>query len=209
MAKQEAAMGTTRQGGATRWVIYVRRSYKEATAADISDEQQLSSAKALLPTGATVTVITDSGGHQSGRSEDRDGYQELVARVKAGQVDGIAVYDLSRLARNAHLMLNLREELEKRQVALAVATLPSGGQRAGRDWRAANGAGRVARGASGGAGCDSRSSRDHVVGTSASLLRGALVQVPPRGFEPLISTLKGWRPGPLDDGGRSAPECTS
>ena len=33
--------------------------------------------------------------------------------------------------------------------------------------------------------------------------------VPPRGFEPLISTLKGWRPGPLDDGGqcgRSVPE---
>ncbi len=26
--------------------------------------------------------------------------------------------------------------------------------------------------------------------------------VPPRGFEPLISTLKGWRPRPLDDGGR-------
>ena len=27
------------------------------------------------------------------------------------------------------------------------------------------------------------------------------LMVPPRGFEPLISTLKGWRPGPLDDGG--------
>jgi hypothetical protein len=25
--------------------------------------------------------------------------------------------------------------------------------------------------------------------------------VPPRGFEPLVSTLKGWRPWPLDDGG--------
>ena len=25
--------------------------------------------------------------------------------------------------------------------------------------------------------------------------------VPPTGFEPVISTLKGWRPGPLDDGG--------
>ena len=25
--------------------------------------------------------------------------------------------------------------------------------------------------------------------------------VPPEGFEPSISTLKGWRPGPLDDGG--------
>src|SRR6187401_2662022 len=29
--------------------------------------------------------------------------------------------------------------------------------------------------------------------------------VPPRGFEPLISTLKGWRPRPLDDGGRRGP----
>ena len=28
--------------------------------------------------------------------------------------------------------------------------------------------------------------------------------VPPRGFEPLISTLKGWRPRPLDDGGTLA-----
>ena len=36
--------------------------------------------------------------------------------------------------------------------------------------------------------------------------------VPPRGFEPLISTLKGWRPRPLDDGGgrrRSLPEGPS
>ena len=32
--------------------------------------------------------------------------------------------------------------------------------------------------------------------------------VPPRGFEPLISTLKGWRPRPLDDGGMGRPEST-
>jgi hypothetical protein len=32
--------------------------------------------------------------------------------------------------------------------------------------------------------------------------------VPPRGFEPLISTLKGWRPRPLDDGGREGPESS-
>ena len=31
---------------------------------------------------------------------------------------------------------------------------------------------------------------------------------PPRGFEPLISTLKGWRPRPLDDGGQRPVECT-
>ena len=29
--------------------------------------------------------------------------------------------------------------------------------------------------------------------------------VPPRGFEPLISTLKGWRPRPLDDEGEAPP----
>src|SRR6476620_8212487 len=34
------------------------------------------------------------------------------------------------------------------------------------------------------------------------------VLVPPRGFEPLISTLKGWRPRPLDDGGTGRPEST-
>src|SRR6476620_6262168 len=34
------------------------------------------------------------------------------------------------------------------------------------------------------------------------------VLVPPRGFEPLISTLKGWRPRPLDDGGTGRPEAT-
>ena len=32
--------------------------------------------------------------------------------------------------------------------------------------------------------------------------------MPPRGFEPLISTLKGWRPRPLDDGGRAGPSVS-
>ena len=32
---------------------------------------------------------------------------------------------------------------------------------------------------------------------------GVKVRVPPAGFEPAISTLKGWRPGPLDDGGEA------
>ena len=107
------------------WIIYVRRSWKESTAADVSDEQQEASARALIPRGATVVVISDSGGHNSGRTEARDGYQELIAAVRAGKAEGIAVYDLTRLARNARLMLNLRDELERHQVALAVATMPN------------------------------------------------------------------------------------
>ena len=53
----------------------------------------------------------------------------------------------------------------------------------------------------------------HPIGPSSRLSRSETVLrktagVPPRGFEPLISTLKGWRPRPLDDGGRAPGEST-
>jgi DNA invertase Pin-like site-specific DNA recombinase len=105
-------------------VIYVRRSYKEATAADVSDEHQEAACRALLPAGASIRVISDSGGHQSGFSAARDGYQALLAALAAGEVAAIAVYDLSRLARNARLMLDLLHELERRRVPLLVSNLP-------------------------------------------------------------------------------------
>ena len=105
-------------------VIYIRRSYKEATAADVSDELQEAACRAVLPVGASVRVISDSGGHQSGANAARDGYQALLAAVAAGEVTAIAVYDLSRLARNARLMFNLQHELERQQVPLLVANLP-------------------------------------------------------------------------------------
>ena len=111
-------------GRVTQHLIYVRRSYKEATAADVSDEMQEAACRALLPVGASVRVISDSGGHQSGASAARNGYQALLAAVAAGEVASIAVYDLSRLARNARLMLDLRHELERRSVPLLVANLP-------------------------------------------------------------------------------------
>jgi DNA invertase Pin-like site-specific DNA recombinase len=111
-------------GRVAQHVIYVRRSYKEATAADVSDEHQEAACRALLPAGASVRVISDSGGHQSGFSAARDGYQALLAALAAGEVAAIAVYDLSRLARNARLMLDLLHELERRRVPLLVSNLP-------------------------------------------------------------------------------------
>src|SRR5450756_2000908 len=74
------------------WVVYIRRSYKRADSADVSDEQQEAAARALVPSGC---------------------------------VAGIAVYDLSRLARNASLMLPLRDELERRQIPIRAATMPN------------------------------------------------------------------------------------
>jgi DNA invertase Pin-like site-specific DNA recombinase len=111
-------------GPMAQHVIYIRRSYKEATAADVSDEHQEAACRRLLPPGATVRVISDSGGHQSGFSAARDGYQALLAAIAAGEVTTLLVYDLSRLARNARLMLGLAGELERRRVPLLVANLP-------------------------------------------------------------------------------------
>ncbi len=105
-------------------LIYVRRSYKEATAANVSDEQQEAACRALLPRDATVRVISDSGGHQSGFTAARDGYQALLSAIAAGDVAALVVYDLSRLNRNARLMLELRSVLERQHVALLVANLP-------------------------------------------------------------------------------------
>ena len=111
-------------GSMAAHLIYVRRSYKERTAADVSDELQEESCRRVLPPGSPVRVISDSGGHHSGYSAERDGFQALLSAIRAGEALSVAVYDLSRLARNAKLMLELRDELARHDVPLVVATLP-------------------------------------------------------------------------------------
>jgi DNA invertase Pin-like site-specific DNA recombinase len=108
----------------THFLIYVRRSYRSATDADVSDEAQVAAALAMLPEGATHEVIADSGGHHSGRTDDRDGLRELVRRIEARSCDGIAVYDLSRLFRNARLLLNLHHAIETAGIPLLIASMP-------------------------------------------------------------------------------------
>ena len=48
----------------------------------------------------------------------------VLRAVAAGEAAAIVVYDLSRLARNARLMLDLHHELERQQVPLLVANMP-------------------------------------------------------------------------------------
>jgi hypothetical protein len=102
-----------------------RRSYKEATAADVSDATQIAMASTLVPKGVQPVIIIDSGGHQSGRNDQRDGYQQLLSMLRAGLVAGFVVHDLSRLARNARMMLDLKAELDQRQVELWALSLES------------------------------------------------------------------------------------
>jgi DNA invertase Pin-like site-specific DNA recombinase len=112
------------------YLVYVRRSYVERGAPDVSDEAQVASVLPLLPAGASHEVIADSlvgdgKRKHSGRTDDRDGYRELIRRIAAGGVDGIAVYEIGRLARNARLMLNLKEELDRRAMPILVGVMPN------------------------------------------------------------------------------------
>ena len=113
------------------WLIYVRRSYKRqgtekvVGSADTSDEVQLERSLALLDENARHEVIVDSGGHQSGRGEKRDGWQAVIRRVEVGGVAGIVAYDVSRLARNARLVLNLHHALEASGADLRVVQMPN------------------------------------------------------------------------------------
>jgi DNA invertase Pin-like site-specific DNA recombinase len=91
----------------SRWAIYIRRSMKALGDADVSDSAQEHVARGRIPAGAEVVVIRDSGGHQSGFSDERSGYQELLQMVRAGEIAGIAAYDDSRLNRNAENALAL------------------------------------------------------------------------------------------------------
>ena len=109
---------------ATTWALYIRRSYVESTAAEVSDETQLETAKRLVPDGAPVVVIRDSGGHNSGRNDRRDGYQRMMAMLAAGQLAGIVAYDPWRLARNTRLTLNLLYEVTRQGVDIRFVTMP-------------------------------------------------------------------------------------
>lgn len=112
------------------FLVYVRRSYVERGAPDVSDEAQIASVLPLLPDGATHEVIADTHGgdgrrKHSGRTDDRDGYRELIRRIQLGDVAGIAVYEIGRLARNARLMLNLKAELDARAMPILIGVMPN------------------------------------------------------------------------------------
>jgi site-specific DNA recombinase len=106
------------------YLVYVRQSYRRDSDADVSEEAQEAAARRLLPPGVAVEVIRDTGGHQSGATANRDGYRLLLRRIKDPDVAGVAVYDLSRLARNARLMLELKAELDRLNLHLLLSNLP-------------------------------------------------------------------------------------
>jgi site-specific DNA recombinase len=109
---------TVAQQTAPLWAVYIRRSMKKEGDADVSDATQEAAARARVPAGGRVIVLSDSGGHNSGHSDQRLQYQRLLAMVRAGEIAGIAAYDGSRLNRNAENALALYRECSARAVVI-------------------------------------------------------------------------------------------
>ncbi len=115
---------------AHHWLVYRRRSLKRlgsarvVASADVSDAVQLERCLALLPVGVTYDVVDDLGGKQSGRTDKRNGWAEIARRIAGGGIAGVVAYDVSRLARNARLILNLKDALEKQGGVLRLGTMP-------------------------------------------------------------------------------------
>lgn len=84
----------------TAWAIYVRRSRKGDQDVDISDAAQESIAHSRVPEGADVIVFRDSGGHNSGGTDQRPQYQAMMAAIRDGRIADIAAYKGDRLHRN-------------------------------------------------------------------------------------------------------------
>lgn len=106
------------------FVAYVRRSMKAEGDADVSDEAQESVARSRLAAlGASpdqILVLRDSGGHHSGFTDQRPGYQELLRLVRARSVRAVAALDQSRLNRNTEQALALIRECWSHGVDLCV-----------------------------------------------------------------------------------------
>jgi DNA invertase Pin-like site-specific DNA recombinase len=114
-------------------IVYVRRSYVKEGAPDISDKDQETAVRRAFGDDHAMRVIRDSYDpddptskrKHSGATEDRDGYQELIALIRSGRAKRVGVYDLSRLNRDTRAMLNLKAEMDRQGVHLVVADMPN------------------------------------------------------------------------------------
>lgn len=97
--------------------IYVRVSTDEQAEDGYSLEAQerLCRLYAELRSWSVGEVYIDDG--YSGRYDKRPALQRLTNDIKAGKVTGVIVHKLDRLARNLHLLLELVNEWDRRNVA--------------------------------------------------------------------------------------------
>jgi len=69
-----------------------------------------------------AAVFSDEA--RSAKNDDRPGFQDMMAFVRAGNADRILVHKLDRFARNLRILLSYVEELDQRGIGLVCAAQP-------------------------------------------------------------------------------------
>src|SRR5258706_15762089 len=70
--------------------------------------------------GTIIDIYRDLG--LSGKDDKRPELQRMMRDARAGRINCVVIYNLSRLSRNTRITLTLKEEFEKLGVALYSAT---------------------------------------------------------------------------------------
>jgi site-specific DNA recombinase len=106
-----------------RAAMYLRSSKDRS---DVSPAAQRHALEQLARSRSLMIATTFEDAVESGSTEDRPGFLELLRQVKDPRRGWTAllVYDTSRIARRRYIAQAFKHELEKRGIALHYATIP-------------------------------------------------------------------------------------
>ncbi|MGN0592639.1 MAG: recombinase family protein [Ruminococcus sp.] len=94
--------------------IYARQSVEKRDS--VSIEMQIELCRKLVPEGTETRVYEDKG--YTGTNVKRPAFQQMLAHIRSGEIEGILVYKLDRISRSLSDFARLSEELETHHVKL-------------------------------------------------------------------------------------------
>lgn len=105
-------------------VLYLRSSKDRS---DVSPAAQRHALEALAASRSLSVVATFEDAVESGSTEDRPGFQNLLRALKdpARTWSNLLVYDSSRIARRRYIAQAFKHELKRREISLIYATRPA------------------------------------------------------------------------------------
>ena len=101
--------------------IYVRQSVEKDNSNSIDNQINIcKNTLTLADANSKIVVYSDEG--KSGRNVNREGFQNLMADVRAGKIKRIHVYKLDRFSRSLADFCNVWQEMKEYNVAISSAS---------------------------------------------------------------------------------------
>ncbi len=127
MSRRRASVKTTPSGPATRCAIYTRKSSDEGLQQEFNSlDAQREAAEAYIASQKAEGWVClperyDDGGFTGGNI-DRPALQRLLADIRAGMIDCVAVYKVDRLSRSLLDFARIMETFEQHNVSFVSVT---------------------------------------------------------------------------------------